>query len=113
MKIYIVLSVLNFLWPFKFANFEISTYLVFVLGVVLNQLFLVLAVKKITQTLPAQLQKIWMPSPLLLFGKFGILAGVFVFALSKNPKLAPFLVGIYIFQLIILVISNKRYIKKN
>ena len=86
---------------------SLEVVLVFYCGVLINQVMLfaglyILLISK---------RKNWRAA-LLLLGKFGVLAGVFIFAMQNNPAKLPSLVVCYTFQLIILTLSIKRRTKK-
>lgn len=109
LKLYFGLTILNFVVSsYVFGNYSNLVIPLFLIGVLLNQyllyksLHLMLFVKKRTKRITA-----------MIVGKFTILAATFMIALHYHPnKFFSFLLC-YIFQLIILGLSNKRITKKN
>ncbi|MAX67926.1 MAG: hypothetical protein QF441_15180 [Bacteriovoracaceae bacterium] len=108
---YVFGTMLNILWAIIFLGFEKTPFLLaFILMILLNQYFLAIIVsdmtgiEKNTSLIPT-----WMCGALKLL----VLVVAFYFGIRLYPASTLFLVGIYIFQLIILVISIKRIVKKN
>ena len=110
-KRYVLGTFLNFfiLLIFFYPD-NIKVYIFFVLCILLNQFFLHQFGLKF---LGLTSSRSFIPAPLLVVSKFLALILAFMYALKFAPHSVHFLVLSYIFQLIILVISTKRVVKKN
>ncbi len=93
--------------------FPIESYIViftFFCSVLLNQYFLAVIVADVTGV---EKNTGLIPTSVCTVLKLLTLLLGFYYAMSNTVKMEFFLVSIYIFQLIILVISTKRIVKKN
>lgn len=109
--IYIPLSILNALLIIKFI--DTTHYLLmfsYFLTVQLNQYFLVVVVADMTGSFE---NNSLIPTWLMAVTKLLILIAGILVAVHYLPNKVHIIVGIYIFQLIILAISTKRVVKKN
>jgi hypothetical protein len=110
-KPYLGLTIIN-ISQYYFIREEVlpSTFIAFFMGVVLNQYILGMLVSSMTGIEEnTSLIPTWMLGilkPLTLFGAFYV-------ALDQSIENVLIFLEIYIFQLIILVISIKRIVKKN
>lgn len=87
-------------------NFEIG-YLIFMLGVVFNHLVLALS---LSMFLSKRTNLLLFTTG--IFSKLIILLAAFYYAMNNTRISNEFLVYSYIFQLIILILSTKRLVKK-
>ena len=111
LPIFIFLSLLNLgQIAYFFEKSEYIHVLIFYFGIMLNQamLFVVVAdiigIEKNTSFIPT-----WLMAPFKLI----LLVMAFLYAFSHTSEKELILVEMYIFQLIILVLSTKRVVKKN
>lgn len=110
-KTYIVLSILNFSqYIFIKENVNINTFIIFYTGILLNQYVLAIIVSDLTGI---DTNKGLIPTWTLAFIKPLTLFCSFYYAMRENLDYILIFIEIYIFQLIILVISIKRIVKKN
>lgn len=111
LKRYLLGSTINLLlFSLMFELLEFLTVLYFFFGIFLNQYLLIIIVADITGI---GKNKTFLPTYLLTILKLLVLLGIMAYAMTNTSKKEHFLVGIYIFQLIILAISTKRIVKKN
>ncbi len=110
-KKYVIGTILNVLWtPYIFGLHNLATIFAFLICILLNQYFLAIVVADITGIEKnSSLFPTWLCGALKLL----ILVLGFYIAMKTIPNMEHFLVLIYIFQLIILVLSTKRVVKKN
>jgi hypothetical protein len=111
LKVLIPLTVLNLSQvPVLFEKPEWYIVLIFMLSVYLNQLFLFIVIGDMTGVRQNHSR---FPTGLLAISKFLILIVAFCYAAYKLEDKLLILLEMYIFQLIILVLSTKRIVKKN
>lgn len=110
-KTYILLSLINMSQYFLFLK-EVNSriFLIYYFGIILNQYILALIVSDLTGI---EKNKTLFPTWLLGILKPMTLIGAFYVAIGHSVVNTHIFVEIYIFQLIILVISIKRIVKKN
>ena len=109
--ILIPLTLLNFSAViYFFDSSQLLVMIAYFLAILLNQVFLLIVVYDMTGMV--QNQSI-ISTGVMALAKFLILAFGILFAVHYIPQQVHIIVGIYIFQLIILVISTKRIVKKN
>lgn len=108
---YVFGTILNLTWAgFMFGLAQLPIILAFMIAILLNQYFLAIVVSDLTGVDEnTGLIPTWMCGALKLI----ILVLGFLIAMKNTVNQELFLVLIYIFQLIILVISTKRVVKKN
>jgi len=111
LKRYVLGTILNFgSLFFALGVKNIDVLLVFMLCILLNQLFLLIFGIKL---LNIEKFDFFIPTPLLIIFKLLLLGIAFYYGYIKVKNMIIFLVISYIFQLIILTISTKRIVKKN
>jgi hypothetical protein len=96
--------------PLFLETTEFNIGIIFMLCVYLNQLFLFIVIGDMTEV---RKNTSIIPTPLLAVLKFLILIAACCYAAAKLEDKLLILLEMYIFQLIILVISTKRVVKKN
>ncbi|MBD66948.1 MAG: hypothetical protein CME62_17225 [Halobacteriovoraceae bacterium] len=108
---YILASLANWCFLIIFCGTEeLLTTFLFLLCIVFNQLCLAIVIADMIELAP---NKTIFPTWLLALLKFLILIAAFIFGLFYLEKYVIFLLLSYLFQLIILVLSTKRVVKKN
>ena len=108
---YIIGTILNLnIAFFMFEPHELVTVAIFFLTVLANQYCLYILVLGMLGYIKTKFR---IPVPFYGFFKLVVIIFGFYYAMGKLDNKLLFLVFIYIFQLIILVLSNKRVIKKN
>lgn len=110
-KLLIPLTIINLSQvPFVFEKSEWSVVIVFMLGVYLNQLFLFIVIGDMTGV---RKNHSFLPTGLMAISKFLVLIAAFGYGAYKLEDKLLILLEMYIFQLIIFVLSTKRIVKKN
>jgi hypothetical protein len=108
---YVIGTVLNFVWtPYVFGFQNISLVLAFLLSILLNQYFLAIVVADLTGV---EENHSCLPTWLCAALKLIVLMLGFYWTLENTEDLEVFVVLFYKIQLIILVLSIKRVVKKN
>lgn len=110
-KRYVIGTALNFAWtPYIFEIQNISLILSFLLCILLNQYFLAIVVADLTGV---EENQSFIPTWLCAALKMIVLMLGFYWTLKNTEDLELFVVLFYKIQLIILVLSIKRIVKKN
>lgn len=111
LKILIPLTLINLSSVYFFIDPAQRVLMVaYFMAILLNQIFLLIIVADMTGIAS---NHTLLPTWLMALAKFLILAFGILVAVHYIPEKVHIIIGIYIFQLIILVISTKRIVKKN
>ncbi len=107
---YTIFSLINICFLIYFFGLhQLANIFSFYICLILNQYFLIIGLADLLEISKNSV----FPSWLSLMLKLLILIFAFWWGMKKLPGSIVFLIGSYIFQLIILVISTKRIVKKN